>query len=244
MNCHEFEDRLQRLLDERERPEADLKLRAHAEECELCRQTLHVQEALFAGLRAWRAPAMTLSAAATAEAAVGAEVGVVQRKPTSSIRQWLGMVAGLAVVVLLAFGIAWQIQQSGNRQAVVADGSKPKVSREKRIVRRNKPTRSVDKEVGKELATANNQPQHSPTLSPGIRQPLGTYSMTVGNFAARFPEAVDQLGEVERYAPGIRPIRISFSLILDALRRAIPGFGEADDQPDTSYVPRQRAVLI
>ena len=244
MNCHEFEDRLQTLLDERERPEADLKLRAHAEECGLCRQTLHVQEALFAGLRGWRAPAMTLSAVAAAEAAVSAEVRVVARKPAPSFKQWISWVAAVAATILLAFGIAWSIQQSGNRQPVVADGAKTKVSREKRIVRRNKPMRSADKEVGKELATANNQPQPSQTLSPGIRQPLGTYSMTVGNFAARFPEAVDQLGEVERYAPGIRPIRISVSLILDALRRAIPGLGDAADQPDTGYMRRHRAVPV
>lgn len=239
MNCHEFEDRLQRLLDERERPEADLKLRGHAEQCDECRQMLHVQEALFAGLRAWRAPATTLSAIATTEAAVGAETNVAERKSSKRIRQWISLVAGLAAMILLAFGIAWSIQQSGNRQPV-ADAPKPKPSRAERLAQRDGP-----RTTKRSVAAASPSDQKPHTLSPGVRQPLGTYSMTVGNFAARLPEAVDQLGEVERYAPGIRPIRISVSLILDALRRAIPGLGSDESDPGTGYwSPREPAVVV
>ena len=49
--------------------------------------------------------------------------------------------------------------------------------------------------------------------------------------ADKYPEAVEQFENVERYAPGIRPLRVSFAMLWDALRRTIPGF--YDDAPDT-----------
>jgi hypothetical protein len=53
------------------------------------------------------------------------------------------------------------------------------------------------------------------------------------------PEAVERFEEVERLAPGIRPLRASFSVIWDTLCRTIPGVreSEADGKPRerTSY---------
>jgi hypothetical protein len=36
---------------------------------------------------------------------------------------------------------------------------------------------------------------------------------------------------VERYAPGIRPIRVSFTMLLEALWRAIPGMSADHPEP-------------
>ena len=47
MNCQQFDDRLQLLLDNRVTPESDIALVEHAEDCTSCRQILLTQARLF-----------------------------------------------------------------------------------------------------------------------------------------------------------------------------------------------------
>ena len=56
MQCHEFENRLNAVLDERGEPQADPRLAAHARDCPPCRRLLAGQRALFTGLRQSIAP--------------------------------------------------------------------------------------------------------------------------------------------------------------------------------------------
>src|SRR5215213_8946227 len=51
MQCDEFEDRLNRLLDHRLSPDDDESLAMHARDCEDCAGLFHAQQRLFVGLR-------------------------------------------------------------------------------------------------------------------------------------------------------------------------------------------------
>jgi hypothetical protein len=56
MQCEEFEDRLNALLDERQRPEADVELRLHCEACLDCRQLAAAYARLLDGFCALATP--------------------------------------------------------------------------------------------------------------------------------------------------------------------------------------------
>jgi hypothetical protein len=55
----------------------------------------------------------------------------------------------------------------------------------------------------------------------------------IDELAGAFPETVERYGEVERFAPGIRPLRLSFALLWDTLFRALPGVRD-DSRPAPS----------
>jgi hypothetical protein len=58
------------------------------------------------------------------------------------------------------------------------------------------------------------------------------------NLAISLPETVQRLDEVEHYAPGIKPIRISLGVLFETLWRALPGTQDGDEQPArTSCLP-------
>jgi hypothetical protein len=60
--------------------------------------------------------------------------------------------------------------------------------------------------------------------------PRSGYGTALADMAtSSIPQAVERIEEVERYAPGIRPIRVSFAVLWNALWRSIPGFGEEPD---------------
>ena len=56
MQCSKFDARLHALLDRRRTPERDVRLRDHARWCPRCRDLLHAQARLFAGLRSLDQP--------------------------------------------------------------------------------------------------------------------------------------------------------------------------------------------
>jgi hypothetical protein len=75
----------------------------------------------------------------------------------------------------------------------------------------------------------------APRLPSRIR---GSYQGTIDNLAVALPETVQRLDEVEHYAPGIRPIRISFGVLLDALWRTLPGSHDDDRRPTGRVISR------
>jgi hypothetical protein len=72
-------------------------------------------------------------------------------------------------------------------------------------------------------------------IAPEEQQPLGmslaAYGLSLENMAAGLPEAALRIDEMERIAPGIRPIRVSLVVLWDALRRAIPGMQPSEAAP-------------
>ena len=96
------------------------------------------------------------------------------------------------------------------------------------------------------LANSDARPRDThPQSAKGRRRPaLGGiplfpptgYGVTLADMAtSSIPQAVERIEEVERYAPGIRPIRISFSMLWNALWRSIPGFGADESDPQARH---------
>jgi len=96
MQCSEFQQRWQLLLDERERPEFDAQLRDHAEHCSGCAELLDLQEQLFIGLAATRPSAPDDLADGTLARLHQSQQSYGRRRRAAAL-----ISVGLAVAVLL-----------------------------------------------------------------------------------------------------------------------------------------------
>jgi hypothetical protein len=227
MKCREFESRLNDVLDDRGQPRADGQLAAHAATCEPCRELLDGQAALFAGL-AHRplaaAPASGFARRVVADAAPLVSLGESRFR---RIGWALATVLSAAAAALLIVSLVWQARQN----------TAPREGNNVVTVPQPKPGESAPRRGGSGSGLAMAQADwliEAPRLPSRIR---GSYRGTIDNLAVALPETVQRLDEVEHYAPGIRPIRVSFGVLLDAFWRALPG-GDSDEQPTrTSYQP-------
>jgi hypothetical protein len=211
MQCEEFEDRLNRLLDHRLSPESDELLGKHAADCDDCASLYLAQERLFSGLRAGRvSPPAGL-----------AERVVSQRHVQVSRRRNAWRNTGWAVLLASAASLGGLALMSlANRdpapvvkvpQAPVHNGSS-----------------------GLAIGTLGKSTEDNTAAS---EEKLGEYFVaiyTVIGDSKEFDEVSESL------EPGIKPIRSSFGLALDALRRTIPVGKEArPTKPDggAQWVP-------
>jgi hypothetical protein len=238
MQCQEFEDRLNLLLDERQRPQADPQLAAHAAQCERCCQLLAGQQALLAGLRQWKlnreaSPRAAGHFAHRVVAQMKAEpaLAVVVDRPRPSRRGWL-VAAGLiatAAAVLLTVTITALNSGDGTDVggAVVLDPDRSPKNSSPTVTPRQ-PNRSI---AADSPAPRTSHRPFQPGALSLFAGPSGGYRAAIADVASNLPEAVERLDEVERYAPGIRPIRVSFTMLLEALWRAIPGLS-SDSRSD------------
>jgi hypothetical protein len=240
MQCHEFESRLNLLLDERRPLAGDTLLAAHAAGCEPCRQLLAGQQAVLAGLRFGRATRLGPDFAQRVVDRAGEQpleaVVLADRRP--SRRMWavvIGLVA-TAAAALIAVSIA----------AVNSGGDPNLAAGPNRGTGRNRGTgpgsvvvqpRGKDRKVAVATPSRKNDGAANRVVRPGTLSlfgpPAGGYRVAIADVASTLPEAVEKLDEVERYAPGIRRIRVSFTMLIDALWRTIPG-AAADEQLDES----------
>jgi hypothetical protein len=210
MQCHEFEQRLNDLLDERQPPERDQILAAHAVQCPDCRQLLDGQQVLLEGLRIGPGVGLRERFAAAVIASHSEHAAAATQLIASSGRgaekASLGWVVGLglatAVAALVAVSIFLASEPEGPQLVGGAGANKLNVLAENAADTRGR--------------------------AKGLSQytPEGGYGVAIAGFV---PEAVEQFENVERYAPGIRPLRVSFAMLWDALRRTIPGL--YDDAP-------------
>ncbi|MDX1946382.1 MAG: zf-HC2 domain-containing protein [Pirellulaceae bacterium] len=210
MKCHEFENRLNDLLDERLAPESDARLVAHAQGCEVCGQLLQGQRALLAGLRPFPGPALRAEFAdevVVASLAPGADVEFAPREPAT--RWWVFALVATAATLLLTFGIGRAI--SRNR------------AQRDQIVKQNEGSPPSQSPRGMAIVTPRRGGSAAPSPPLSGRR-YAAFGPQIGSFAATLPAAVEHFDEVERYAPGLRPLRISFVMLFDTLRRAIPGW--------------------
>ena len=53
---------------------------------------------------------------------------------------------------------------------------------------------------------------------------------SIDNLPETLPATIERINQVERVAPGMRPIWRSFAFLWDALRQALPG-GKAEEPP-------------
>ncbi len=245
MHCHEFEGRLHRLLDDRQSPEADTLLAAHAAKCRHCGQLLVGQRLLLAGLQ--RGVAANSSSELTEQvvAAYRAELVDAQVLGGAAVpggasrrrRAWqvLAWIAATAAAVAIAVSIYLASQP---RRPDIVD-SPPKT-------RPHSVQPFVAPGPGRGLAHSDARPRDAqPRSAQGRRGPALAgfpllpptgYGVTLADMAtSSIPQAVERIEEVERYAPGIRPIRISFSMLWNAIWRSIPGFGPDDSDPQARH---------
>jgi hypothetical protein len=222
MHCREFESRLNDILDDRGQPRADRQLAAHAEACDPCRQLLEGQQALFTGLKHRPLPATSTGFAARV-VAQAAPAPTVTRSGSSSRRiGWaLATVLTTAAAALLIVSLVWQARR----------GNVPQPSDNLVNHAPTAPSRPHRPPSGLAMSQADWLIE-APRLPSHFR---GSYQGTIDNLAVALPETVQRLDEVEHYAPGIRPIRISFGVLLEALWRTFPGTHDDERPTRPSY---------
>ena len=224
MQCHEFDDRLQLLLDHRLAPSNDALLCEHAEQCRACADLLRAQTRLFQGLASSaRCNAQLAGAVAFSEQTVRNH----QQQSLRSRRAWrsLGWFSALSTITAcgwLAFTFL--------------------------------PIHSQPSQVVKEDITPNTLPQATvaaPVLAlsqPTATSPRGASlpSQSYGQYRQVLESLAVQIGESPQLEdvgatlqPGLRPIRSSFGLALDALRRTLPR-----GKDERSVRPTDGAALI
>ena len=233
MKCHEFEDRLHALLDDRRSPAGDTALAAHAAACPACGQLLTGQQVLLAGLRSGLPPlagdfarrTLDRYLAESSDAPLDAVVLTGRGRSLLARRAWqvAGWLLASAAALLIGFSIFLASRPADNaNNAVVTKDQK---------VRKTEASAQpllVDDQAG---GTARSRPRRD-AVARGrsfISRPAGGYGMAIADMATSLPEAVERIEEVERkYAPGIRPIRVSFAVLWEALWRSLPGLDSSD----------------
>lgn len=215
MQCREFEEGLNRLLDERRAPEADASLIEHAATCEPCRQLFAGQRVLLSGLRQRAAVSVSadFSRRVLSTYQTEAAEAIVLETSSAARRAWQLAAMVLATAAALAVGVSIYLASQPGQPATVAA---------------NPPLAVPHVDPGGNLASGNLAGGKGVRRHPAgglslYMRPSGGYGMAIADMASQLPEAVERMEEVERYAPGIRPIRISFAMLWDAFWRTLPG---------------------
>jgi len=226
MQCHEFEDRLHSLLDDRQSPEADPQLVAHAAACEPCTQMLIGQRLLLAGLRRGVKHSSKSQLAQNVLAGYRAEpIEALVVEGSTARRTWqiLAWLAATAAALAIAVSIYMASQPSRANVAVLSPSVNtiPSVTPKQPDIAHSNPRPS------------SGNSRRAPTLGAFQLLPRGGgYGVALADMAtSSLPEAVERMEEVERYAPGIRPIRVSIAMLWNALWRSIPGLGSSEPDP-------------
>jgi hypothetical protein len=223
MHCQEFEDRLQIVLDERRRPEFDSELVRHSDQCAECRELLAAQRALFAGLGGTPSLRHDFSVDVVMQVA-GGEL-VTASPPRGLGWAWSAVFAvAAAAACLLWFSPGWNPRSDVPPETVARRPSKNKAET-LAVGRSSAPIRSIKTTEG---SNQGHPMPEDPRQSPSANIRPSIYEEQVRQWVLHLPDAVEQIDDVdyqrmEEYAPGLRSLRASFSLALEALRRSLPG---------------------
>ena len=241
MQCHEFDGRFHELLDLRQEPQADPLLAAHARDCPPCAALLEGERQLFKGLQDTIFPKTSpgFSQRVVRKAAANAPTYATPshtRSATSSALFGMGALIAAALVMAVSFvWTSWPTSSSETRGKIVL-GAKNRSA----LVIPGALHPRADNHLAAPLPrhpvvpAAGDTEARSPGLSlPGYHVGLAHYPEAIGSFAATLPGAVEQLDEVEQFAPGIRPLRVSLAMLLQALRSAMPGM--YDKEPPSPH---------
>lgn len=250
MKCTDFEDRLNELLDDRRPPQDDPALQSHAESCSECREILLAQESLFRGvaLLQRRSPAPELGKRVLLE--LNAPAATLAPLPSPPPRSWLSIMAA-AAAVLLAIGFSVWLVNRGNRGGNIAQprdrdarpdglaigtpGKRPVKPNQKELLSPApqvavKPPTFVSPQF---VPSQTRVPTHEE--SEAYRQAMASLA-SQWSTSAQWPQI--ETIDMEHYAPGIRPIRESFGVALDALLKTIPsGKKESPQTPPQALQP-------
>lgn len=201
MRCDEFEQFVQRLLDERKPLDAGRGALGHADGCRRCRATLDAYQQLWDGLELLEPPALDPGFAERVVAAVP----LVQ--PRFSARRWFAW-AGVAVAASLLIVVAatWRSHRSGQPGSPrPAGGSSPP------DLAVQHPGIAPDRRQPDGVPSQDRaQPRH------GSRELEAIFERLADELSA------DRMGTVDRLAIGLRPIRESLATAIDVLWTTIP----------------------
>jgi hypothetical protein len=218
MQCAEFEDRLNRLLDHRLAPEDDAALTDHAHDCEECASLFHAQQRLFVGLKQSRVQA---SVELAARVVAQQHWEVTRRRSVWRSAGWavlLASAASLGGLALMALG---------------ARDNQPPVTKAPPV-----------KVKGSGLAIANLGTNKASDDSKADEK-FEEYFVVLENFATQIGESKEFDEVSESLEPGIKPIRSSFGLAIDALRRTLPRGKDnrpAKSDAGASWLPELPAI--
>ncbi len=250
MQCRQFEDRWNELLDERLSPESDNQLVDHARVCEPCRQLLVGQAVLFAGLEHWETPALENGFEQRVLSASGfAAIASLPTQRSSGRRKWWvagGLIATAAGVLLL---VTLQLRDRANNTTQPTavhqtGGSSPQpgalavtnVGPGKRAPAKSLPT------------LANSAPKPVPVVEHTHSKDYLEYQRAFHSLAAQIPDPYQTFDHVEETTPGVRPIRSSFSVAIGTLRRTIPqrrpNPASKPVKPDMGFCPQVLELTV
>ena len=245
MQCREFEERMNDVLDRRLAPECDELLVRHAGQCAPCRRLLDGQAVLFAGVELLETPPLSARFTSAVLVQSGAvPVASVQPK-TRSGKKWF-IVGGLVTTAALAL-IAVAIGLSGNPEPVIANKSRPASPAKDATAAVATPKAPLPvTEAGKVPETKKDGLAIvAPLPAPGKDYPQ--YRQAINSLAAQLPDAVEKIDEVQQSTPGMRPIRVSFSMAIGTLQRTIPNRKREQPpavRPDSGFSPLIRYVVV
>lgn len=228
MKCTDFENRLNELLDDRLSPQEDAALLSHAENCLDCREMLAAQESLFRGMALLqrRTPSPDLATRVLGELNTPA-APITLPPPVRTPFRWVRVLAS-AAAVLVAVSLGIWIVSRNNQQPIVAQPG-PKNHSGLAFV---KPGGSRPSKPVPQPESIAVQPQLVPAPNPSAPQP--DIDEALASLASHWPANAQwpqvETIDVEQYAPGIRPIRESFEVAIDALLKTIPQ-GKKDARP-------------
>jgi len=228
MQCVEFEDRLNRLLDHRLSPDDDAQIVEHARRCESCAGMLNAQHRLFAGLRAMsrRAPADLADRVMARR-----HVDVQTRRAVWRNLGWTVLLASAAGLGGLAV-MALKSREAGNN---IANQPAPRPA-ESHVQQSPK---------GQPGLAATSIPPAASSVAPSKPDlDYEEYRRRLEDIATQISDSteLDEVGE--SLSPGIRPIQSSFGLAIDALRRTLPRGKDRPSKPDAGAFVSPDAPLI
>ncbi len=246
MQCRDFEDRLNDLLDARQVPERDAILRRHAGECQTCRHFLDAQAALFTGMDLLETPPLPSHFAATVLKNSGSLFSVSSHRPKS---RWLAVAAGLsslAAIVLVAVLIDMASQRPKENPAAVKPAS-PIATPSAIAVANDSDAKHLP--TPESVAHAVVPPIVPPEMAAASadQKRLDEYQELFSSFTAGLPSAAKTMDDMQQSTPAIRPLRASFSMAIGTLQRTIPSRSKKDSRPlkpNSGYFGFARVVTV
>jgi anti-sigma factor RsiW len=210
MRCAQFEERLQRLLDQRELPSEDSQLNRHARRCPECRETLAACCRMIDGLNLLelRVPDEDFSLRVVGRTQVGRPSPATRRRFAGALA---GIAAGLALTLLLPFSWREDRTESATVPAPVIAG----VPLTTEVAATGPRAGAVDRSADAWTKARLDQ-----------QQPLALLRNWTASWSDRTWNPVDGL------AGGLTPITTPLSVAVEEIRRTIP-LGRVD-HPTTS----------
>jgi len=211
MKCEEFEGRLQDLLDRRVSPNLDEQLDAHVVDCVNCRRLLLATSSLLDGVALNDFPEPSESF--TDRVIIAATTNEKNLLPRSvAAISMLAVVAALLLVAVLP-GLITLLEPT-NQSEVLSNNSGMNTRSEsnKGITQTVPPGVDPEDETYGEVNRTNAEDELSDPL----------IALNLSSLA----EASQQINSDK--IPGVRPIRSSFTVAFDLIRRTFPGGGKSE----------------